>query len=171
VTKRSGRVGTPRRKLEVESGAVVTLTKYIEQRLGRTAGQQAVNLLARPFGADSFAGFWRYWNPVWSYYLTYYCYRPLRHRMPRPLAVWLTFLLCGLAHDLPFVAIGVLRGVRGAAFSLTIFFALAGGVVVLTERLRIRFDGLAAVAKWAVHAGMLMACYKAALLLTATHPK
>jgi MBOAT, membrane-bound O-acyltransferase family len=155
----------------VESGRVVTLTKYIEQRLGSTASQQAVNLLARPFGADSFAGFWRYWNPVWSYYLTYYCYRPLRDRMPRPLAVWLTFLLCGFAHDLPFVAIAFLNRERRATFSLTMFFALAGGVVVVTERLRIRFAGLPTFAKWALHAAMLMACYKTALLLTATHPK
>lgn len=149
---------------------MLTLTRYIEQRVGTTAGEQAINLLAKPFGADSLAGFWRYWNPVWSYYLTYYCYRPLRDRMPRPLAVWLTFCICGLVHDLPFVASALLIRQRSASFTLTMFFALTGGLVVLTDRLRIRFGALPNPVRWAVHVVTLIACYKTALFLT-THPK
>jgi len=147
----------------------MTLTKYIEHRLGKTAGEQAINFLGRPFGADSFAGFWRYWNPVWSYYLSYFCYTPLRSRVPRPLAVLLTFLFCGVVHDLPFVAGASLVGGRGASFTLTAFFGLTGCLVLLTEHLRIRFARLPMAARWSAHCVALFACYRTALFLTTRH--
>jgi MBOAT, membrane-bound O-acyltransferase family len=147
----------------------MTLTRYIEQRLGRTPREQAINFLGRPFSADSFAGFWRYWNPVWSYYLTYFCYRHLRRGMPRPLAAWLTFLVCGVVHDLPFVAGAYLMGGRGVSFTLTVFFALTGGLVWLTEHWRIRLDGAPMVGRWVAHSVALATCYKAALFLTSAH--
>jgi hypothetical protein len=149
----------------------MTLTNYIEQRLGRTASEQAINFLARPFGADSFAGFWRYWNPVWSYYLGYFCYRPLRSVVPRPLAAWLTFLVCGFVHDLPFAAGALLGRDRGVSFTLTVFFGLTGGLVFVTERLRIRFGGLPVAARWGAHSLALFACYEAALFLTRLHSR
>ena len=148
---------------------VMTLTKYIERRLGKTAGEQALNFLGRPFGADTLAGFWRYWNPVWSYYLSYFCYRPLRSRVPRPLAVWLTFLFCGVVHDLPFVVGTFLVGGRGRSFTLTVFFGLTGSLVLLAERVRISFARLPMGARWCTHSAALLACYRTALLLTTTY--
>jgi hypothetical protein len=60
-------------------------------------------MLGRSFGAGSFAGFWRYWNPVYSYYLDRFCYRPLRRVFPRSPAMVATFACSGfLLHDLPF---------------------------------------------------------------------
>src|SRR6185503_19422865 len=78
------------------------LAEYVTYRLGRTPGEQARSFLGRPFGARSLADFWRYWNPVWGYFLLFYCYRPLRARLPRAAAAWGTFVACGLSHDLPF---------------------------------------------------------------------
>ena len=132
-----------------------------------TARVQAVNFLARPFGADSFAGFWRYWNPVWSYYLAYFCYRPLRNRLPRPLAAFLTFVACGFVHDMPFVAGAFFAGGRRASFTLTAFFALTGCVVFLSEQWRIRLTGLPMPARWGAHCIALGGCYRTALFLTA----
>jgi len=73
------------------------LGEYIERRLGRGATTQLRNLLVRPLGAASFSQFWRYWNPVYGYFLSYYAYRPLRLVFPRPVAVLLTFVGCGLS--------------------------------------------------------------------------
>ena len=40
--------------------------------------------------------FWRLWNPIFGYVLIFFVYRPLRRRMPRPVAVYRTFLTSGL---------------------------------------------------------------------------
>src|SRR5438552_2728304 len=109
---------------------MLTLTQYITYRLGRTPKEQAINFLAKPFGAKSLTEFWHCWNPVWGYYLLYYCYRPLRNYFPRGLSVWLTFFACGLVHDLPFVIPAYLTSGQLPFFTLTVFFSLMGGLVV-----------------------------------------
>lgn len=88
---------------------MITLTQYINHRLGSTPQEQAKNFLGRPFGARSLTDFWHYWNPVWGYYLFYYCYRPLRKKLPRSASVFLTFFICGLIHDLPFALAAYLK--------------------------------------------------------------
>ncbi|MHB1416216.1 MAG: MBOAT family O-acyltransferase [Chloroflexota bacterium] len=82
----------------------LTLRDFVQRRLGRGSDlQQLKRMFSRSFGAGSFAGFWRYWNPVYSYYLDQYCYRPLRKVLPRSLAIVATFACSGfLLHDLPF---------------------------------------------------------------------
>jgi hypothetical protein len=123
------------------------LGRYVEARLGATPGEQARNFLARPFGASSFAGFWRYWNPVYGYVLYYWSYRPLRQVLPRAAAMWLTFVLCGFVlHDLVVWAIG-----RTVAFpSMALLFGVFGLGAVASEALRmdtgeLPFAGRAAV--------------------------
>jgi hypothetical protein len=70
-------------------------------------------MLVRSLGASTFAGFWRYWNPIFGYYLGRYVFEPARRWMPRPPAVVLTFVACGALHDL------VTMAVRG---SVTLLF-------------------------------------------------
>lgn len=87
------------------SRRTVTLNAFVCRRLGSDGNElaQLGRMFGRAFGADSFAGFWRYWNPVYSYYLDRFCYRPLRNVLPRPLAVVATFACSGfILHDLPF---------------------------------------------------------------------
>jgi hypothetical protein len=61
------------------------------------------NFFIRPLYARSFTEFWQNWNPVYGYVLLFYFYRPLRRYVPRPVAVYLTFLGSGfLLHDVPF---------------------------------------------------------------------
>ncbi|MGH3426661.1 MAG: hypothetical protein ACRDQZ_03690, partial [Mycobacteriales bacterium] len=79
--------------------------EFIARRLGPPS--KPLRLLGRffltPLGARSFADFWRLWNPVYGYVLLFFVYRPLRRWIPRPAAVYLTFLAsCFLLHDLPF---------------------------------------------------------------------
>ena len=90
-----------------------SLARYAERRIGDgTTEQQLFNLLVRPFAAPTFAGFWRTFNPLYSYYLYYWSYRPLRRLVPRPLAELITFAVSGFfLHELPLWL--VLRAVYG----------------------------------------------------------
>ncbi len=108
--------------------------RYLEYRLGREGGRTAwFNFFIKPFGAVSFAQFWRLWNPLYGYFLYYYAYRPLSRRLPRGVAVLVTFILCGfLLHDLP--AWLVTRRVLPPGATIT--FVLFGLGVVISEALR-----------------------------------
>jgi len=79
-----------------------TYRQYERRKLGGRAESAAgiAHMLRQSFFATSFAGFWRNWNPLFSYYLLYYSYRPLQKRLPRPWALLGTFLLSGAVHDL-----------------------------------------------------------------------
>jgi hypothetical protein len=110
----------------------LSLDAYVRYRLGRTWREQLRNLLSRPLGASSFAGFWRYWNPVYGYVLLRYAYGPLRRWLPRPVAAWLTFGLCGFVlHD----AVGWALAQRVRAPEMTLLFAVWGGEAVIGEAL------------------------------------
>lgn len=87
-------------------------------------------MLRRSLGAGSSAGFWRYWNPVFGYYLGRCVYAPLQGILPRAPALVLTFVVCGTLHDL------VTSAVRSSvAFLFTPWFLLLGSGVVLGSRL------------------------------------
>jgi hypothetical protein len=100
---------------------------FTMRRMGNPTGpwDGLRRMFARSFGAKSFADFWRYWNPVYHYFLSYWVYQPLRKVLPRPLAVLLTFAFCGFFfHDLlllPFTHMPL----------ITVWFLLLGiGVIV-----------------------------------------
>lgn len=107
-----------------------SLTDYVRQRNGVPLGGRGSmgNMLYRSFGAQSFAGFWRYWNPIFGYYLHRYIFLPLRKVTPRWIALILTFLFCGALHD------GVTYIVRGSTAFLftTMFLFFATGVLIGT---------------------------------------
>ncbi len=72
-------------------------------------------------------------EPLYGYFLFYWAYKPLRAVLPRPAAAWLTFLVSGLVlHDM----IGWTLGRRVQAPTMTIMFALLGGVAVRDQRRR-----------------------------------
>ena len=93
----------------------MTLAEYIRRRNGVPAGSPGSlrNMLNRSFGAGSFAEFWRYWNPIFGYGLGRYVYSPLKRVVPPAPALVLTFVVCGVLHDL------VTMAIRG---SVTFFF-------------------------------------------------
>jgi hypothetical protein len=79
-------------------------------------------MVSRALGARSFVAFWHYWNPVYGYFLYYWSYRPLRRYLPRPVAVLITFALCGfLLHDIVHILF------TGIPFVTTWFVVLAVG--------------------------------------------
>ena len=130
------------------------LGEYIERRLGRGATTQLRNLLVRPLGAASFSQFWRYWNPVYGYFLSYYAYRPLRLVFPRPVAVLLTFVGCGFVlHDL----VGWAVAGHARFPEMTAMFALFGVGVVLSDALRLDLAHYPFTVRAFVNAGCIAA--------------
>ena len=114
----------------------ITLSAYVERRNGVQLGSRGslTAMLHRSLGADTLAGFWRYWNPIWGYYLAKYVNAPLRRLMPPALAVIATFVVSGAIHD---VAITAVR--RSPTFLFLPWFGIVGLTVVLTSRLRLRY--------------------------------
>lgn len=72
----------------------LSLGQYVRRRNGVPMGASGSfrGMMVRAFGAASFAGFWRYWNPIFGYYLGRYIYTPASRVVPRPLALVVTFL-------------------------------------------------------------------------------
>ena len=106
----------------------ITLGNYVRRRNGVALGAAGSlrNMMHRSLGAGSFAGFWRYWNPVFGYALARYVQTPLLRVVPPSVAIIVTFAACGAGHDL------VTMAVRGSpTFLFTPWFVLLGLGVVL----------------------------------------
>jgi hypothetical protein len=117
-------------------------------------------MLVRSLGADSFAGFWRYWNPIFGYGLGRFVFVPLKRVAPVPLALLATFVVSGAVHDL------VTAAVRGSgAFLFTPWFFLLGLGVLLGDALKMDTSSWAWSVRAAVNVAYLAACLAAALLL------
>jgi hypothetical protein len=112
------------------------------------------NMLRRSFGAPSFAGFWRHWNPVRGYWLARLAFRPARRWVPREAAVVWTFAVSGFAHDL--VIIGVRRSF---VLIFTPWFLLVGAGVIAGARAGMDLSRLPWLARAVVHVGFIGACF------------
>lgn len=134
----------------------MTLGQYLRFRLGAKGGSAAwFNFFIRPFGATSFAQFWRLWNPVYGYYLYYYSYKPLSRVIPRSMAMLTTFVACGfLLHDLPAWAVSRRVLPPGA----TITFVLFGIGAVISERLHMDLSKWPVPARAALNLAYLAGC-------------
>ena len=115
----------------------ITYSKYERRRLGNKSGEFAkiAAMFRRSFGSGTFAGFWRYWNPLFSYYLLYNCYSPLRKYLPRYIAVMLTFMASGAIHDL-FASLALLK----LSVFFTPIFAGLGSLTILEEVSGLNFE-------------------------------
>lgn len=80
----------------------MTLSEYIERRNDVPMGHSKSlrNNLQKSLGAKNFAAFWVYWNPIFGYYLGKKVFKPLKELFPPALSIVLTFIFCGLIHDL-----------------------------------------------------------------------
>lgn len=115
----------------------VTLSDYVERRSGVPLGARGSlkGMLHQSLGAASFGGFWRYWNPLWGYYLGRYVHRPLRRFMPSALAVVATFVVSGAIHD---AAVYLATG--STKFLFTLWFGVLGTMVVVGSRRGLRYE-------------------------------
>ena len=105
----------------------LSLAQYVKKRNGVPLGasDSMKNMLSRSFGASSFPVFWRYWNPIWGYYLSRNVMRPIANFLPISLATFITFLVSGALHD---IAVSIIKW--KAIFFFTPWFGLMGLMVI-----------------------------------------
>ena len=85
----------------------MNLSDYVKKRNGVALGdsKSLKNMMIRSLGAGKFSKFWEYWNPIWSYYLGNYIFKPLKKVFPSAISLILTFTFCGFLHDLVIMAL------------------------------------------------------------------
>ena len=111
----------------------ITLKRYVKRRNGVALGANGSlkSMFLRAFGAENFALFWHYWNPIWSYFLAKYILQPLKRIVPKWLAMMFTFTISGALHDL---IVSLLK--REYVFLLTPWFTLMAIVALCTQRFK-----------------------------------
>lgn len=146
------------------------LAQFIEQRLGNDANVFTLlkTMLIRSFGANTFREFWRYCNPVYGYYLLFYCYAPLRRFLPGPFCVILTFACSGFfLHDLPFG--WWIRALKSQTLPMpfvAVWFAILGLLVVITDMLHMSLSRQSIVVRAGVNIGYIVLPFLFILVLS-----
>ena len=137
----------------------MTLTDYIKKRNGVAIGSSKSlrNNLYRSLGSKNFSTFWRYWNPIFGYFLGKFIFKPLKNVFPVVIAFLLTFVFSGLIHDT------VTTLVRGkTSFVFSIWFLFMGVAVLITKFLNHNFSNQ----KWIIRAILNLTIISFCLLLT-----
>lgn len=108
----------------------MNLSEYVKKRNGVPIGhsRSLINNLARSLGAKNFPVFWNFWNPIFGYYLGTKIFKPLKRIFPIAFALILTFVFCGVIHDL---VTTLFRGKLSLFFS--VWFFLMGIAVVIAQ--------------------------------------
>ena len=94
--------------------------------------------MIRSLGAGNFFTFWKYWNPIWSYYLGKYIFKPLKNILPPAVSLMLTFVFCGFIHD---VVIMLIRWDFVLIF--TPWFLIMSVSLVISESINLDYSKLA----------------------------
>ncbi len=107
------------------------LSEYIKKKNGVPLGHpnSLRSNLERSLGANNFSTFWSFWNPIFGYYLGTKIFRPLKKIFPTGFSLVLTFVFCGLIHDL---VTTLIRGKMSLFFS--VWFFLMGMAVLITKK-------------------------------------
>ncbi|MGJ1303532.1 acyltransferase [Vaginella massiliensis] len=135
------------------------LSEYVKKRNGVPIGhsKSLQYNLQRSLGAKNFSAFWNFWNPIFGYYLGTKVFKPLKRIFPIAISLILTFIFCGMVHDL---VTTLLRGKLSLLFSVWFFFM--GIAVVVTKY--INYD--LSRKKWLYRATMNIVIIGFCLLLT-----
>ena len=137
----------------------ISLAAYVKKRNGIALGGAGSlrNMLHRSLGAGSFVIFWRYWNPIWGYYLSRNIMKPFCRLYPHWLAVILTFAVSGGIHD---VAVSIIRW--ETTFFLAPWFVLMSLVVLATKKFNLSYARF----NWFVRATLNLSFIFISLFLT-----
>jgi len=133
----------------------LNLSDYVKKRNGVPLGtsNSLRNMMIRSLGAGKFSQFWIYWNPIWSYYLGKYIFKPLKRIFPPALSLILTFAFCGFLHDL---AIMSLRW--NFELLLTPWFLIMGFCVVLGEYAKIDYSKFTWIIRASINLLIILSC-------------
>lgn len=119
----------------------MTLEEYTYYRTGTTKVSLMIrNMFFKPFVSSSFRSFWKYWNPSWGYFLLFYCYKPIKTIFPHWASLIITFLICGLLHDLIYIIPMMMNEVEFVFPFITVWFLIIIIGILLTEYLQIDFN-------------------------------
>lgn len=136
----------------------MNLSDYIKKRNGVPLGASYSlrNMMFRSFGAGKFSKFWKYWNPIWSYYLGKYIFKPLKIIFPASLSLLITFAFSGFLHDL---VIMLLRW--EFALLLTPWFLFMGSCVIIGDYAKIDYSKFT----WTIRASINILIISSCLLI------
>ena len=107
-------------------------------------------MLRRFFGARSFDGFWRHWNPIFGYYLGTRVFVPLKRVLPASVALVPTFVVTGMIHDAVTMAVR-----KDIAFLFTPWFFFLGIGALIAKATRMDAGGYPWSLRAAVHTSYL----------------
>ena len=139
----------------------LTMAQYVRRRNGVPLGDAGSlrNMLIRSFGADSFGGFWQYWNPIFGYGLGKYVYSPLRRFLPPAVALIMTFVVSGGIHDVVTMALR-----HSVTFLFTLWFFLLGVGVVVGRGLDLDFSERPWLARAGINLTYMIVCLAVTLV-------
>jgi len=140
----------------------MTLSEYVLKRNGVPLGAKGSlpNNLRNALGAGNNADFWKYWNPIWGYYLAKFIYIPLGRHVPKWLATLASFAVSGALHDL---AVGLLGIAWQSLF--TCWFLVMGLFLIGARGLRIEYGQLPFLLRVGVNIATPVVCLGVTLLL------
>lgn len=101
------------------------------------------NMIYRSLGGGKFSIFWKYWNPIWSYYLGKYIFKPLKTIFPPSLSLLITFVFCGFLHDLAIMLVN-----WDFILLFTPWFLFMGFCVILGDYAKIDYSNF----RWTIRA-------------------
>ncbi|NHN24486.1 acyltransferase [Flavobacterium jejuense] len=115
----------------------ITLSQYIIKRNGVPIGSSKSlrNNLYRSLGAKNFSTFWKYWNPIFGYYLGKFIFKPLKKSFSVSISLIFTFVFCGFIHD---IVTTIVRGKTN--FFFTTWFFIMSLIVLLSKMLKHDFS-------------------------------
>jgi len=139
---------------------MMKLSDYIIKRNGVPMGAKYSmrNMLYRSLGAGNFPTFWKYWNPIFSYYLGKKVFKPLKHFLPSSLSLLLTFVFCGALHD----AVTILVR-RDLSFLFTPWFLFMGIGVVISNYAHLDYSKFSWVIRAVINILIIGSCLYLAL--------
>ena len=109
--------------------------------------------MIRSLGAGKFSKFWVYWNPIWSYFLGKYIFKPLKTIFPSALSLLITFTFCGFLHD---IAIMLLRW--NFELLLTPWFLLMGLCLLLSDYTKIEYSKNTWIIRALINSTIIIGC-------------
>lgn len=135
------------------------LSEYVKKRNGVPIGhsRSLQYNLQRSLGAKNFSAFWNFWNPIFGYYLGTKIFKPLKRVFPITISLILTFIFCGMVHDL----VTTLVRVKLSLF-FSVWFFLMGIAVVAAKYINYDLSGK----KWLCRVTMNIVIIGLCLLLT-----
>ena len=139
----------------------MTVEEYIQYRTGETEIPLIIrNMFFKPFVSSSFRSFWNYWNPGYGYFLLFYCYKPMRNIFPHSISLIITFLICGLLHDILYIfPIIIVDGVRFIFPFISVWFLIIAVGILITEYFQITFRKTKKTIRPIFHLGYLFGTF------------